>query len=252
MKQWYEQLFTDYANSYDKEIFTQGTIAEVDFIENEIGHDTSKTILDIGCGTGRHAIELAKRGYSVTGIDLSDSQLAKAEEKAKAAGVDVTFLKRDARDFYFDEPFDAAIMLCEGAFSLMETDEMNFQILQNSEKVLKPNGVFIFSCLNALFSLYHSVKDFINKNAENELKSEENTFDLMTFRDHSTLTTKDDNGINKTMKCNERYYAPSEITWLLKSLNFKTIDILGCTTGDFHRDKSLSTEDYEMLVIAKK
>ena len=252
MKQWYEQLFTDYANSYDKEIYTQGTIAEVDFIENEIGHDTSKTILDIGCGTGRHAIELAKRGYSVTGIDLSDSQLAKAEEKAKAAGVKVTFLKRDARDFYFNEPFDAAIMLCEGAFSLMETDEMNFQILQNTAKALKPNGVLIFSCLNVLFPLYHSVKDFINKNAKNELKSEENTFDLMTFRDHSTLTIKDDNGINKTMQCNERYYAPSEITWLLKSLNFKTIDILGCIIGDFRRDKSLSNEDYEMLVIAKK
>jgi len=252
MKQWYEQLFTDYANSYDKEIYTQGTIAEVDFIEKEIGHDTSRTILDIGCGTGRHAIELAKRGYSVTGIDLSDSQLARAREKAAIAGVNVTFLKRDARDFYFEEPFDLAFMLCEGAFSLMETDEMNFQILQNAEKALKPGGIFIFSCLNVLFPLYHSVKDFINKNTENELKSEENTFDLMSFRDYSTLTIKDDNGINKTMECNERYYAPSEITWLLKSLNFKTIDIFGCITGDFRRDKPLSTEDYEMLVVAVK
>ncbi|MBN2600568.1 MAG: class I SAM-dependent methyltransferase [Candidatus Marinimicrobia bacterium] len=253
MKQWYEKLFTNYANSYDKEIFTQGTIAEVDFIENEIGHDTSKKIIDIGCGTGRHAVELARRGYSVTGIDLSDSQLARAREKAAIAGVNVTFLKKDARDFHFDEPFDAAIMLCEGAFSLMETDEMNYQILANAEKVLKPGGLFIFSCLNALFPLYHSVKDFINQNTvDDHLESVENSFDLMTFRDHSTLTITDDNGKKKTITCNERYYTPSEIHWLLRSLNFSTIDVLGCETGAFRRNKELSTDDYEMLVIARK
>ena len=52
MKSWYEELFTNYANTYDKEVFTQGTLAEVDFIETEIQADRSKTILDIGCGTG--------------------------------------------------------------------------------------------------------------------------------------------------------------------------------------------------------
>ena len=67
MKQWYEELFTDYASSYDKEIYTQGTIAEVDFIENEISHDTSKTILDIGCGTGESLIPFIESGLSVTG-----------------------------------------------------------------------------------------------------------------------------------------------------------------------------------------
>ena len=70
MKPWYEELFTDYARTYDKESFTQGTIQEVDFIESEIDSDKNRNILDIGCGTGRHAIELAKRGYKVTGIDL--------------------------------------------------------------------------------------------------------------------------------------------------------------------------------------
>lgn len=252
MKSWYEELFTDYAASYDREIFTRGTIAEVDFIEAEFGFDKTKTILDIGCGTGRHAIELAQRGYSVTGIDLSESQLARAQEKAEDAGVAVTFLKRDARNFQFETPFDAAIMLCEGAFSLMETDEMNFQILKNAADALKPGGIFIFSCLNALFPLYHSVKDFINQNAENELESIENSFDLMTFRDHSTLTIIDDKGTKKTLHCNERYYAPSEITWLLKSLNFASVDILGCDTGDFRRDKPLTTDNYEMFVIVKK
>ena len=251
MKQWYEELFINYANSYDKEAFTKGTVQEVDFLESEIRFDRTKQILDVGCGTGRHAIELAKRDYQVTGIDLSEDQLKKAREKASNEGVDVTFLQRDARDFSFDSPFDVVIMICGGAFSLMETDEMNFRILQNAERSLKEGGEFIFTPMNALFPLYHSVKDFVNAGSTGA-QSDQNTFDLLTFRDYSTITLVDDSGRQKILNCNERYYAPSEITWLLKSLNFKVIDIYGCDIGDFRRDKPLTADNYEMLVIAQK
>jgi len=70
MTQWYEKLFENYSNKYEAESFTQGTSGECDFIEKEIKSDKLARILDIGCGTGRHSIELAKRGYSVLGIDL--------------------------------------------------------------------------------------------------------------------------------------------------------------------------------------
>ena len=60
MKQWYETLFEDYANQYDKENFTQGTLGECDFIEKELNYNKSFKILDVGCGTGRHAIELTE------------------------------------------------------------------------------------------------------------------------------------------------------------------------------------------------
>jgi len=75
MKQWYESLFENYAQKYDKEPYVQGTPGECDFIEQEINRDKSIKILDIGCGTGRHAIELAKRGYDLTGVDLSRDQI---------------------------------------------------------------------------------------------------------------------------------------------------------------------------------
>jgi len=251
MKQWYEKMFENYARTYDQEVFTQGTMGEVDFLEQEFEYDRTKKILDIGCGTGRHAIELAKRGYTVTGIDLSESQLSRAREKAAEAGVQVEFIQQDARKLNFQQEFETVIMLCEGAFSLMETDEMNFQILQGASKALKPKGIFIFTCLNALFPLYHSVKDFINQNA-GEVVSSNNTFDLMTFRDYSTATVVDDSRVKQILQCNERYYAPSEISWLLKSLQFRTIDILGAELGQFNREKKLSTEDYEMLVISRK
>jgi len=61
MKQWYESLFENYAQKYDKECFVQGTLGECDFIEQELNDDKNKRIIDVGCGTGRHSIELSKR-----------------------------------------------------------------------------------------------------------------------------------------------------------------------------------------------
>jgi hypothetical protein len=74
----------------------------------------------------------------------------------------------------------------------------------------------------------------------------------MTFRDHSVYETEDDKGNKKVLKCNERYYVPSEITWLLKSAGFLRSDIYGCKLGAFSRKDILTTEDFEMLIIAQK
>lgn len=153
MKQWYEELFQNYADKYDNEAFTKGTTGEVDFIEKEIGYNKSIKILDIGCGTGRHSIELAKRGYTVTGIDLSESLLSKAKKQAQREGLEIEFFHKDARDFNFKENYDLAIMMCEGAFPLMETDDMNFSILTNVFLSLRKSGK-LFSQHSMAYSLF--------------------------------------------------------------------------------------------------
>jgi len=253
MKQWYEQLFDDYGEKYDKESFTRGTLGECDFIEKEAGFDKNMRILDIGCGTGRHTIILTKRGYKVTGIDLSERQLSIARKKAEKEKLEINFLRLDARDLNLDNEYGLVIMLCEGGFPLMETDEMNFQILQNAAKALKPGGKFIFTTLNGLFPLFHSVKDFVNANSDDgNAQTKDCSFDLMTFRDFNTLSIIDEMGETREYECNERYFVPPEITWLLKTLDFKTIEIFGARLGAFSRDDRLTTEDYEMLVIAEK
>jgi ubiquinone/menaquinone biosynthesis C-methylase UbiE len=253
MKQWYEQLFENYAHKYDKECFVQGTVGECDFIEREISRDKSLKILDIGCGTGRHAIELAKRGYNVTGVDLSADQIKRAKEKAQEAGVTVDFQIQDARDLSFEGEFDLAIMLCEGGFSLMETDEMNFAILKSATKALKSKGKLIFTTLNGLFPLFHSVKEFYeSQQKEGQSQCKDCSFDLMTFRDHNTTVIEDDSGNKRELKCNERYYVPSEITWLLKSLGYIKIDIFGAKLGVFSRNDKLTTDDFEMLIVGEK
>ncbi len=253
MKQWYESLFDNYARKYDKECFVQGTVGECDFIEQEIVRDKSLKIIDIGCGTGRHSIELTKRGYSVIGVDLSESQLSRAREKAKEAGVMIDFQKHDARNLPFKGEFDLAIMLCEGGFPLMETDEMNFEILKNAAKVLKSEGKLIFTTLNGLFPLYHSVEQFCAEAGnKGNATYRSNTFNLITFRDQNITVIEDDSGNKKELNCNERYYVPSEITWLLKTLKFNKIDIFGAKLGAYSRNDKLTTEDFEMLVVAEK
>lgn len=253
MKQWYEALFENYAEKYDRESFTTGTMGECDFIEKEIAFNKEIHILDVGCGTGRHCIELAKRGYRITGIDLSESQLKRAREKARAEGLEIDFQRHDARHLPFSGEYDLVVMICEGAFPLMETDEMNYQILQGVAKALRKGGKLIFTTLNGLFPLFHSVKDFLAAAAEGDAATyDENSFDLMTFRDHSITRIADDHGKEMELECNERFYVPSEITWLLKSLQFRTIDIYGAKLGAFSREDKLTTEDFEMLVIAEK
>ena len=74
----------------------------------------------------------------------------------------------------------------------------------------------------------------------------------MTLRDRHTIQIEDDLGNIKELECDERYYVPSEITWLLTTLNFSVIDIFAAKLCAFSRQDKLTTKDYEMLVIAEK
>jgi 2-polyprenyl-3-methyl-5-hydroxy-6-metoxy-1,4-benzoquinol methylase len=251
MNQWYEELFTNYARTYDDQIFTKGTNTEVDFIEKEINYDKKSVILDVGCGTGRHSIELARRGYKVTGVDLSADQLKRAKEKAVEAGVKVNFLQQDARLINFKDEFDLVILICEGAFPLMETDEMNFKILENITNALKKKGKLIMTTLNGLYPLHNSLDNF-NNEGNNDFSIIENNFDPVTMRNISQIRLKDDSGNLKYLTANERYYLPEEIEILLNSLGYKSVKIFGCECGKFSRKLELTPDHFEMLIIAEK
>jgi hypothetical protein len=101
--------------------------------------------------------------------------------------------------------------------------------------------------------LFHSLNEFHAEGVvEGNATYDSQYFDFMTFRDHNLTKVVDDSGAEKELECNERYYVPSEITWLLKTLGFTKIEIFGAKLGAFSREDQLTTADFEMLVIAER
>jgi SAM-dependent methyltransferase len=120
--------------------WTEDTANQVDFIVKALGLTGGERILDLACGFGRHALELARRGYSVVGVDLTREYIDDAARTAKGMGLDAEFLCADLRDVRFDGEFDAVLSLADGAIGYLETEEENLRIFDVIARALKPGG----------------------------------------------------------------------------------------------------------------
>jgi SAM-dependent methyltransferase len=118
---------------------------DVEFLEDVFRRHRvqPETIVDLGCGTGNHAFLLARRGYRVTGIDLSRAMIAQARKKAAGSRTAPRFLRADMRSFELGEVFDAAVCMF-GAFGYLLTPRDVLQSLRRIKAHLKPRGLFIF------------------------------------------------------------------------------------------------------------
>ncbi|MFH1652210.1 MAG: class I SAM-dependent methyltransferase, partial [Chloroflexota bacterium] len=120
----------------------EGTPLEVDGIISLLGISPGMHILDLGCGPGRHSLELARRGFRVTGVDRTRVYLDEASQRAAVAGLDIEFVHEDMRSFYREGVFDAAINMLT-SFSYFEDPEEDRQVVANVYRSLKPGGVFL-------------------------------------------------------------------------------------------------------------
>jgi SAM-dependent methyltransferase len=236
-KPWYEALYEKFP-TYDDEPYTQSTAAEVDFIQQYLGQDKEIKILDVGCGTGRHALEFARRGYPVTGLDLSEEMLAAAEEKAHQQGLNVSFVQGDARSLDDQDDFDAVIILCEGGFSLMETDLMDYHILQGAARALRPGGRLFLTAPSAAHMLANL--------------SPEGGFDPLTLRESFTLEISSSQGEEKSLECSQRYYTFAELQGLLSQLGFQEIQPFAVTGEGYQEVDNFSIDQFELGVMAFK
>ena len=242
-KQW-EEFFDDHASSYMDNSFTKNTVAEVDFLLEELRLPSASHILDMGCGTGRHAIELASRGYRVTGVDISSGMLAEAEKAAADVGVHVQWVNSDATTFKSDEQFDAAICLCEGAFGLLDVEDDPEQhhsaILRNINAALPVGASFLMTTLNG----YRKIRAITQENVDS------GEFDPVTMVHHVTEEWDIPDG-KRSMAYKERLYIPPELVRLFESEGFRVEHIWGGTAGNWGRRK-INLDEIEVMIVAKK
>ncbi len=99
-------------------------------------------VLDLACGPGRHSVALAKRGFRVTGVDLSPFLLRKARERARAENVDVEWVQEDMRRFVRPEGFDLAISLFT-SFGYFESKADDLRVLRNIHQSLRGGGALV-------------------------------------------------------------------------------------------------------------
>lgn len=147
-KAWYESFFgEDYFEIYEQALPAERTEAEVDGIIALLDLDPGARVLDLACGHGRHAIPLAKRGFLVTGYDLSEVFLDRARGDAEAQRADVRWVQGDMRELPFNSEFDAVFNVFT-AFGYFEDPEDDIKTLRGIHAALRPGGRFLLETLH--------------------------------------------------------------------------------------------------------
>lgn len=147
-------MYTDFAQIYDK-LQDIDYYSFVEYYEKLFKHFNirPKYILDIGCGSGSITIPLSRRGYAVTGIDISEEMLALAAEKAESESLDILFLNQDMTELELIETVDAAICALDGVNYLTNDEDLK-RLFTGIAKYLNPGGIFIFD-LNSEYKMKH-------------------------------------------------------------------------------------------------
>lgn len=238
----WQEFFDGHAPNYLQNCFTKNTLAEVDFLIDALGLNAGDSVLDVGCGTGRHAIELARRGYRVTAVDISAGMLEQARKDAQAAGVEVRWRQDDATSFAFSYQFDAVICLCEGAFGLLGRSDdpigQPLAILRRLEAALRPSAECLFTVLNGFaMARRHSNADVAR-----------NTFDPLRLTELSDVQPRPLAGGGEMR---ERGFVPTELTLLFQTAGLHVLNIWGGTAGNWGR-RPVDLDEMEIMVLACK
>jgi SAM-dependent methyltransferase len=240
----WETFFDKHAPEYMQNIFTRGTKGEVEFLIAELDLKPGMKILDIGCGTGRHAVELAKHGCHVTGVDLSRGMLDEAEKAAGNTGVKLELIHCDATRFESEPVFDVAMILCEGAFSLYQPGQdpiaHDLAILKNANRALKPGGKFIMTALNAMKKIREYGPDAVASGK----------FDPLNLIEYYEMDYED-GGQKHSVKVCEKGYVALELKLLLRMAGFEVENIWGGTAGNWGR-RQIDLDEYELMAVALK
>jgi SAM-dependent methyltransferase len=234
---WFEPIAEHLGEAYLRYSFTKGTRQEVDHLVAALGLVEGMRVLDVGCGPGRHAHELARRGLVVHGIDISGRFVALATEQAPPGA---TFERLDARSLSgrpdLGGAFDAVICLCQGAFGLMTRDDGDDQVVAGMAGALVPGGRLALSAFSSYFVVkYHTDAEF----------------DADTGVSHERTEVRDPAGRAVEVDLWTGCYTPRELRLLLARHGLTIDRISSVEPGSYGSDPP-TVESPEFLVVAHR
>jgi len=241
---WFEPLAEHMGPAYLRYSFTKGTTQEVDFLLAALALGPGARVLDVGCGPGRHAHELARRGLDVVGIDIS----ARFVELANAgAPQGASFVRGDATRLAFDGEFDAAISLCQGAYGLggpgpFAGDPQNLRhdrtVLDGMARAVRPAGRVALSA----FSAYFQVRWLEGGDS----------FDAATGVNHEVTEVRDSDGAAVPAELWTTCTTPRELRLLAESSGLEVDHVWSVTPGDYaERPPSIDTPEFLLLATRR-
>ncbi len=249
--------FKKYAAYYDDLYCNKDYRAECDFLEKifkKYGQKKLHSILDLGCGTGGHGLILAKRGYQMTGIDLSKEMIAIAKRKNEREKTGISFSVGDIRSLNLRKTFDAAISMF-AAISYLTTNQELYSAFRTVSRHLEKNGIFVFDFWfgpavmsekpQPRFRVIRSGDKKIIRLSTPTLHSAKHTVDVkfeVIELCRQTVEAESEE-IHTT-----RFFFPKEIISGLKKTGFRMLKI--CAFGNLN--KLPGRNDWYAAVIAKK
>lgn len=248
---WFEELAEHMGGAYLRYAFTKGTVGEVDFLVEQLEIAPGSRVLDVGCGPGRHAIELARRGVSVVGIDLSASFVELAGIGAEEAGVSdlVTVRRLDARDMLATDlggSFDAVYAMCQGAFGLQagpasSGDLPNLSgdlgILAGMAHQLRPGGRAGVAAFSAYFQVRHL---------------DDSEFDPLTATNHEHTVVNDPLGEGRPADLWTTCFTPRELWLMTERVGLEPLAVHGVSSVGEYRPAPPDIDEPEFFLVARR
>lgn len=204
------------------------TPAEVDNITSLIGLQPGMRLLDLCCGVGRHALEFARRGFQVTGVDRTRVYLDRASAQAEAEGLDVEFIQGDMRTFCQPDTFDVVVNLFT-SFGYFEDPGDDRQVVTNVYRSLKPDGIFLLEMMGKeVLARVFRERDW-DEEGEVLILQERKLSNNWDWLENRWILIKEDQRIE--LELAHRLYSAVELTSLLADCGFASTDVCGDLSG---------------------
>lgn len=221
----------------------EDTPRQCDFIERTLGLGAKSQVLDLGCGHGRHAVELAARGHDVLGLDLVAGFLQIAAKEAEARGVQLGLVQGDMRAFQADAQFDAVLCLFD-AFGFFR-DEDDEQVLANVFAALVPGGRFLLD-LRPREVVGRLPPVSVLDKGNGDMMIDRHHFDVETGRLVDRRSYVRDGRV-RDVAFSVRLYAYTEMRTLLRKIGFEIGGFYGGWDGGV-----ATVQSTRMLILARK